>query len=160
MKPSFLDSDQDGGKAMEEQIKNAPTAAQVIASSQPAVFGDNYDAALEFYCHNRDDVKTLIDDLEEIFHSKRISKDFYCQEDNPIILWFSRPEKKNEKSFVRTAQGIESIIHKLEGDVQLRVYINKQFFKQSVANKNCIYDCMVSSKNLPNIEELANAMAY
>ena len=35
MKPSFLDSDQDGGKAMEEQIKNAPTAANVLASQAP-----------------------------------------------------------------------------------------------------------------------------
>ena len=35
MKPSFLDSDQDGGKAMEEQIKNAPTTASILASQAP-----------------------------------------------------------------------------------------------------------------------------
>lgn len=35
MKPSFLDSDQDGGKAMEEQIKNAPTTGTALANQAP-----------------------------------------------------------------------------------------------------------------------------
>ena len=133
------------------------SAAQELANSSPSVFGD-YDVALEFYCNNRDDVKRLIDNLEDVFHATRISTDFYCKEENPIILWFRRPEKKSKKAFVNTAHGIGSIIEMLKAEIRLRVFVGQNYLDQSLTNALCTYDHMVNSKNLPNAEDLAKAM--
>ena len=134
------------------------SAAQKLANNSPAIFGDNYNEALELYCYNSKDVKILIDDLEEIFHVTRIAKEFYCQEDNPIILWFRTAEKKNKKSCERTAQGIGSVIQKTDGQIRLRVFSSQKFTNLSIVNSLCTYDRIVCSKNLPNVEELADAM--